>query len=97
MARKGLLYIWASAIGAMFLVYILFSYVTPFIAIVDYYVSQIWYTLGLDNSSWKSMYDYWIPILRDFFGWMSAILFFSLVIYLILNSARREPNVEGAY
>ena len=90
--RKGLLYVWATAIAGMFLVYLLFSYLTPFIGLIDYYVGDLWYTLGLEDSPFKALYDTWKPILRDVFGYMSGILFFSLIAYLILNSARREPN-----
>ncbi len=96
--RRGLLYVWATAIAAMFIAYVLFSYVVPFIAVIDYFANQIFYMLGIDQSPWKTdIYDYWGGILRQAFGWMSGILFFSLILYLYLTSARREPNEVGVY
>ncbi|RLG61554.1 hypothetical protein DRN87_02180 [Candidatus Geothermarchaeota archaeon] len=99
MDRRGLLYIWASAIAAMFIVYITWSYAIQILGIVDYYINQIWEILGIPtNSTFRQLYITDVSILREFFGYLGFALFISLIIYIIVNSARREPNeVEMAY
>jgi len=89
--RTGLLYVWASACGAMFLLYVVFSFVTPVIGFIDYTIYNLMAELGVPQS-WINVYNQWVPYLRDFFGYTAIALFISLVIYLLVNSARREPT-----
>jgi len=89
--RAGLLYVWASAIGALFLLYIIFSFVTPIIGYIDYAVYSLFGELNVPQD-WVNVYNQWIPYLRDFFGYTAIALFISLIIYLLVNSARREPT-----
>ena len=91
--RPGLLYIWAAGIAALFMIYIMFNIVTPVLGVIDTNLDQLFYTLGIDTTAWKSLYDYWIGVLRDFFGFLTVALFISFILYIIVNSARREPDV----
>ena len=88
---KGLVYVWATATAGMFLLYVIFSFVTPAVGYVDAVIYRLFSTLDVPQS-WLDMYNQWVPYLRDFMGYLAIASFASLIIYLIVNSARREPN-----
>lgn len=77
----------------MFMLYILFNFLTPCIGVIDTSAQEILSDLPL-SQSWHDFYFYWAPILRDAFGYFSAASFFSLLIYVVVNSARREPEED---
>ena len=88
---SGLLWVWASAAVALFMLYILFSFLTPVVGVIDTAITGIMGDVPMEES-WHEMYNRWVPYLRDFFGYLSIGLFISIIIYVILHSARREPN-----
>jgi len=92
---KGLVWIWANACVGMFTLYLFFTFLMPILGIVDSEVGKL--IVGGDipvSSSWIDYYLYWIPRFRDMFGYLSLGCFISLIIYVIVQSARREPSEE---
>ena len=89
---KGLVWVWASATAAMFILFILFQFFSWGLGVIDVEIDNIRSEVQVDQS-WANFYDTWVPKLRDFFGYMTAASFVSLIIYVIVNSARKEPEV----
>ena len=87
---RGLVWIWASATLAMFGLYVLFLFLGWILGVVDQQYYDVVENVGMEQS-WISFHDYWIPKLRSFFGYLTAASFISLLIYIVVNSARREP------
>lgn len=89
------MWIWANACAAIFVLYLFFQVVFPIAGIVDSELGRL--IVGGDipmTSTWINLYLQWIPILRNMFGYLTLACFISLIIYVVVQSARREPHEE---
>jgi len=91
--RLGLLAVWVSAILAMVGVYVMFSFLTPFIGTVDNYAWQYMNVLNA-SSVWKDLYISTQGTLSMAWSVIMIVLFISLILWVVVNSARREPQEE---
>ena len=95
--RKGLVYIWASATAAMVFLYFIWPLVVYVMAVADW-VFEVLKGSGVPIAdSWVNLYYEWKPRFRDVIGYTSLASFISLLIYIIVNSARREPDYSPEY
>ena len=94
--RLGLLAVWVSAILAMVSLYIMFSFMTPFIGTVDNYAWKYINELNVP-SMWKDLYVNLQNALSLIWSAVLIVLFISLVLWVVVNSARREPQEEYEY
>ena len=61
------------------------------------WVWEVLVEMGLVSQSWIDLYDSWVPRFRSVIGYMALASFISLLIYVIVNSARKEPDVDILY
>ena len=90
--RVGLLFVWVSALAGMFFVYVMFTVLMWVMGPVDSAAEDVIAT-GAVDSAWAEFYYKWRGQYQEFFGYFLAAAFISLLIYLLVNSARREEDV----
>jgi len=44
------------------------------------------------KAEWVDTYNYLIPFLRDGFSYLALACLVSIILFVTINSARREPN-----
>jgi len=92
---KGLVYIWIGVLTALTTLYLTFQFLVPILGMLDSEIQKIIIGGNVEMSStWVDFYMYWVPILRNFFGYLTVACFISLLVYVIVQSARREPDEE---
>lgn len=95
--RWGLVYIWATAVAGMFLLYVIWPIGVYILSIADWIFSALTSSGIPVDQSWIDLYNAWKPRFRDIIGYTSLFSFISLVIYIIVNSARKEPDYAPQY
>jgi len=89
----GLLAIWVTAILSILALYICSSLILPLIGIMDYNVNSLMMDPNLIfKAEWVDTYNSLIPTLRDGFSYLALGCLVSIILFVIINSARREPN-----
>lgn len=87
----GLLQVWGYVAASLFSLYVMFVFITPVLATIDNAVYTTMQDLPM-GQDWMIIYLTWAPVLRDFFGYLTIACFIALLIYVIVSSARREPQ-----
>jgi len=89
----GLLAIWVSAVIALITLYIAFSFVTPMIGTIDNFINQIVNQVPMDEL-WKNLYYNVQSQLSMIWSTVMIVFFISILIWVVIQSARREPQEE---
>lgn len=87
----GLLAIWASAFLAMITIFIIFQFVTPIVGQIEYQLQGLIYSGNLPmDDTWRTFYINTSATLQQVFGFFFIALFISLIVFVIVQAARRE-------
>ena len=93
--KLGLVFIWASAVLAMVVLYIQWPVAVYLMGVADWVWEVVIESLPIAQG-WIDLHDTWVARFQMIFGFMALGTFISIIIWLLVNSARKEP-VEIEY
>lgn len=89
----GLLAVWASAVLAMITVYVIFQFTGPLIGQLFYEMNNLVSTGAITmDPNWETTYYSTQATLQTIFSFTFIALFISLVVFIVVQSARRRTD-----